>query len=98
MTARPTKRQANIGSKVAVLSTMIHLGDRNGVRTPMQWSPPRAMPVKNTACLRMAQHIREEKVAAKFRAAATQYFLRAVRGDMCATRFANWPAAVTGND
>jgi hypothetical protein len=53
-------------------------------------------------CLRMAQHIREEKLAAKFRAAATQYFLRAeaepLRGDMCASRFANWPAAVTGND
>ena len=44
-------------------------------------------------CLRMAQHIREEKLAAKFRAAATQYFLRAeaepLRGDMCAKRLAN---------
>ena len=47
-------------------------------------------------CLRMAHHIDDHKLAAKFRAAATQYFLRAVeaeplRGDVCANRFANWP-------
>jgi len=53
-------------------------------------------------CLRMAQHIRDDKLAAKFRAAATQYFLRAeaelLRGEMCANRFANWPAPVTAGD
>jgi hypothetical protein len=52
-------------------------------------------------CLRIASHIRDKNLAAKFRAAATQYFLRAeaepLRGDRCATRFANWPAPVTGN-
>jgi len=46
-------------------------------------------------CLRIARHIRDENLAGKFRAAATQYFLRAeaepLRGDMYATRFANWP-------
>ena len=53
-------------------------------------------------CLRIAQHIRDDKLAAKFRAAATQYFLRAeadpLRGDMSANRFANWPAPVTGDE
>jgi hypothetical protein len=53
-------------------------------------------------CLRIAQHIRDDKLAAKFRAAATQYFLHAeaqpLRGDMCASRFANWPAPVTGDE
>jgi hypothetical protein len=51
-------------------------------------------------CLRIARHVHDKNLAAKFRAAA--YFLRAeaepLRGDMCATRFANWPAPVTGND
>ncbi len=53
-------------------------------------------------CLRMAHHIRDDKLASKFRAAATQYFLRAeaqpLRGDMCANRLANWPVPVTGDD
>jgi hypothetical protein len=46
-------------------------------------------------CLRIARHIHDKNLAGKFRAAATQYFLRAesegFRGDMCATRLANWP-------
>jgi hypothetical protein len=56
-------------------------------------------------CLRIARNIRDETVASKFRAAATQYFLRseaervpsassgptAMKRDMCAARFANWP-------
>jgi len=46
-------------------------------------------------CLRIARHIPDETLAIKFRAAATQYFLRAEAerrpGDMCATRFAKWP-------
>jgi hypothetical protein len=41
-------------------------------------------------CLRVAQHIRDETLAGKFRAAATRYFLRAeaepVRGEMYANR------------
>jgi hypothetical protein len=53
-------------------------------------------------CLRMALHIRDGKLAAKLRAAATQYFLRAeaepLRGDICANRFANWPVPITGDD
>ena len=54
-------------------------------------------------CLRMAHHITDDKLAAKFSAAATQYFLRAVeaeplRGDICADRFANWPEPRTAKD
>lgn len=54
-------------------------------------------------CLRMARDITDDKLAAKFSAAATQYFLRAVdaepfRGDMCANRFANWPKPRTAKD
>jgi hypothetical protein len=46
-------------------------------------------------CLRIAHHIRDKNLATKFRAAATQYFLRAVetepvRGDLCANRLAHW--------
>jgi hypothetical protein len=45
-------------------------------------------------CLRMAYEIGDDKLAAQFRAAATQYILRAaepepLRGDMCAKRLAN---------
>lgn len=53
-------------------------------------------------CLRMAQRIRDDKLAAKFRAAAAQYFLRAeaepLRGDMCAKRLANWREPPTGDN
>jgi hypothetical protein len=53
-------------------------------------------------CLRMAYAIRDDKLAAQFRAAATQYILRAadaeaLRGDMCAKRFANWREPPTAN-
>jgi hypothetical protein len=48
-------------------------------------------------CLRIARNIRDKNFAGNFSAAATQYFLRAeaepLRGDMCATRLANWPAS-----
>jgi hypothetical protein len=59
-------------------------------------------------CLRMARDITDDKLAAKFSAAATQYFLRAVdaeplrgdtepfRGDICANRFENWPKTSNG--